>query len=51
MKTPDALRSHPLYRADLGTSHSGEWRSSFTSARDDGMVLTVHTFLFNVFVA
>jgi hypothetical protein len=49
-KTSEALRGHTLYRSDLGTNHNGEWRSSFASARDNGMVLTVHTFIFNLFV-
>jgi len=49
-KMPEVLRSHRLYRGDLGTNHHGEWRSTFSSAQDAGSLLVVHAFLFNLYV-
>lgn len=50
-KMPEALRRHRLFRADLGTNQTGEWRSSFASLQDPSRLITVHAFIFNLYIA
>jgi len=50
-KMEQALRTHQLFRADLGTNEIGEWRSSFASPQDPTMLIAVHAFIFNLYTA
>jgi hypothetical protein len=49
-KTPNALRGHRSLVKDLGQQSEGEWRYVFRSAEDKRRNITVHVFLFNLFV-
>ncbi len=50
-KVPEALAAHEKYVAKLDAKHPYEWRVRFRSTDDDGREITMHVFLFNLFVA
>ena len=49
-KVPDTLASHPNALRPLDSGHAGEWRFLFRSIDDPDRQVTVHVFLFNLFV-
>ena len=49
-KAPEALARHRFLAKDLGQQGEGEWRYVFRCAEDEGRRITVHVFLFNLFV-
>ena len=46
---PGALKSHPLYVADLASTEPGEWRVRMRSKEDEGRRVIVHVFLFDLY--
>ena len=50
-KVPEVLREHPKYVREVNSDQAGEWRFVCHSAEDDQRLVTVHVFLFNLFVA
>lgn len=48
---PQAIRSHRLYVREVATTDNGEWRFVLKSADDEAREITVHLFLFNLYVA
>ena len=50
-KVPEVFRTHTLFRAEISLTHAGEWRFIFASSEDADRRLTVHVFLFNLFVS
>ena len=50
-KVPDTLRSHANHISSLDSKQAGEWRFLFRSADDPDRTVTVHVFLFNLFVS
>lgn len=49
-KVPATLQSHGNFIRALDPKQAGEWRFFFSSADDPGLKVTVHIFLFNLFV-
>ena len=49
-KVPVALAKHPSSVKDHGQQGDGEWRYMFRSTEDEGRRITVHVFLFDLFV-
>ncbi len=49
-KVPKAFKDHPQFIKDLDCNESGEWRFRFSVKEDDGRELTIHVFLFNLYV-
>jgi hypothetical protein len=49
-KVPETLAAHPLVRKKPGQRTDGEWRFVFTSTEDEAREVTVHVFLFNLYV-
>lgn len=49
-KVPEAVKAHRLFRNDLGSNQSGEWRFLLASAADTDLPVTVHVFVFNLYV-
>ena len=50
-KLPEVLSSHSNFVRRLDCNEAGEWRFIFTAAEDPGHHITVHVFLFNLYVA
>lgn len=50
-KVPVTLKARQNYRAELASQPAGEWRYRFHLPDDKGREITVHVFLFNLFVA
>jgi hypothetical protein len=50
-KLPDAIKSHPRHVAPIAGAPAGEWRFRFKSKEDDARLVTVHVFLFSLFVS
>lgn len=48
-KVPEVIRAHPHFRSSLQSSGSGEWRFLMTSLEDEGRLVHVHVYLFNLF--
>ncbi len=46
---PKALESHPNFRSSKETGATGEWQLSMTSKEDDGRLVRVHVFAFNLY--
>jgi len=44
------LESHPNFIRSIGANKSGEWRMVYRSSDDPDRMVTVHVFLFNLFV-
>jgi hypothetical protein len=51
VKVPELFRTHPLFRAEIRLPQAGEWRFVLASTEDPNRRLTVHVFLFNLYVA
>ncbi|MEW8000831.1 MAG: hypothetical protein AB2795_20000 [Candidatus Thiodiazotropha endolucinida] len=49
-KLPATLADHQLMVEDLGQQGDGEWRYQFRSLDDDARIVTVHVFIFNLFI-
>ncbi len=49
-KVPELVKAHPRFVSALAAGKAGEWRFRFKSKDDDGRFVTVHVFLFNLFV-
>jgi hypothetical protein len=49
-KVPELVKAHPRFVSALTAGKAGEWRFRFKSKDDDGRLVTVHVFLFNLFV-
>lgn len=49
-KVPETLVKHRFLVKDFGQQGEGEWRYVLRSAEDEGRRITVHVFLFNLFV-
>ena len=49
-KVPETLAKHRFLVKDIGQQGEGEWRYVLRSAEDEGRRITVHVFMFNLFV-
>lgn len=49
-KLSELVKSQPRFVSALSAGNAGEWRFRFRSKDDDGRLVTVHVFLFNLFV-
>lgn len=50
-KIPEVLQHLPNFAREEKTENSGEWRMVFRSSEDAERLITVHIFLFNLFVS
>lgn len=50
-KLPGVLSDHPKFLSKINVTEVGEWRFKFRSADDPDRLVTVHVFLFNLYVA
>jgi hypothetical protein len=50
-KVPDILKQHPKCLRQADVEQPGEWCFQFRSADDDERQITMHVFLFNLYVA
>ena len=48
---PDTVRNHPLFIHNLQYEETGEWRVLMRSEEDEGRRVTVHVFVFDLYVA
>ena len=48
---PDTVRNHPLFIDNLPYEETGEWRVLMRSEEDEGRRVTVHVFVFDLYVA
>jgi hypothetical protein len=46
---PSIFQAHDKFRADLRPGIPGEWEFSMTSREDEGRVVRVHVFVFNLY--
>jgi hypothetical protein len=49
-KMPELVKGHPRFVSVLEAGNPSEWRFRFKSKDDDDRLVTVHVFLFNLFV-
>jgi hypothetical protein len=49
-KIPEVLKQHPGFVRDGKAQNSGEWQMTFRSSDDPDRFVTIHVFLFNLFV-
>jgi hypothetical protein len=49
-KFPETMKKHSCYIKDTGNQGSGEWRFIFRSSEDKERMITIHAFLFNLYV-
>jgi hypothetical protein len=49
-KVPEVLRRHAKFSGQAKTREPGEWRFRFRSAEDEKRQITVHVFLFNLYL-
>jgi hypothetical protein len=49
-KIPEVLKQHPNFVRDEKAQDSGEWHMTFRSSDDPDRLVTIHVFLFNLFV-
>jgi hypothetical protein len=49
-KMPEGVKAHPHHVNTLASPYAGEWRFRFKSKDDEGRFVTIHVFLFNLFV-
>lgn len=49
-KIPNIFESHKQYVQALQSSYAGEWRYVLKSSDDENRKITVHVFLFNLYV-
>ncbi len=50
-KIPAVLKQHPNFVREEKAQHPGEWRMAFRSSEDPDRIISVHVFLFNLFVS
>jgi len=50
IKIPEALRSHQNFKRELTEGADGEWRFEFFSAEDESRQITIHVFIFNLYI-
>lgn len=48
-KAPEVTKKHSKFRSELQAPGDGEWRFSMTSLEDDGRIIHVHVYLFNLY--
>lgn len=48
---PGVFEAHPRFKRSRVVEGSGEWQFDLTSSEDEGRQVTVHVFVFNLFVA
>ena len=48
-KVSELLKKHGRFRSELQSSGEGEWRFSMTSLEDEGRIICVHVYLFNLY--
>ena len=51
IKLKSSLMEHPLFIKELDCIEAGEWRFRMRSKEDEGRIVTVHCFLFNLYVS
>lgn len=49
-KLPDAIKGHQGFVSELRSEHAGEWRFRFKAEDDEQRQITLHVFLFNLYV-
>lgn len=49
-KLPEAIKAHEGFVSELRSEHAGEWRFNFKADDDDQRHITLHVFLFNLYV-
>ncbi|MEA4811888.1 MAG: hypothetical protein VB108_04890 [Anaerolineaceae bacterium] len=49
-KIPEVLKQHPSFVRDGKAQNSSEWQMTFRSSDDPDRFITIHVFLFNLFV-
>ncbi len=49
-KIPEVLKQHPNFVRDGKAQDSGEWHMTFHSTDDPDRLVTIHVFLFNLFL-
>ena len=50
IKIPEALRVHKKFKRILAEGADGEWRFEFFSAEDESRQITIHVFIFNLYI-
>lgn len=50
-KVPDALRAHPLFSSEESVVEPGEWHFRFRSPNDEGRIVQVRVFLYDIYVS
>lgn len=50
VKVPEALCEHQKFKRELVDGAEGEWRYNFFSAEDESRQITIHVFIFNLYV-
>jgi hypothetical protein len=50
-KIPAVLKQHPNFVREEKAQHPGEWRMAFRSSEDPDRIISVHVFLFDLFVS
>lgn len=50
IKIPEALRLHQNFKRVLTEGADGEWRFVFFSAEDESRQITIHVFIFNLYI-
>lgn len=50
-KVPAELRAHTQFAGDVKLDQAGEWRFTFRAPDDANRLITIHVFLFNLYVA
>ena len=48
---PTNLRKHPLFHSEVPCEEVGEWRTRIFNGENKGQIVTVHTFVFNLYCA
>jgi len=49
-KIPEVLQKHQKFKRELTKDANGEWRFKFYSTEDESRQITIHVFLFNLYV-
>ena len=49
-KIPDVLKGHPKFKSEISPGNSGEWKVQLQSSEDEGRLVTVTVFAFDLFV-
>ena len=48
---PTSLKKHPLFHSEVPCEEDGEWRTRMYNGKNKGQIVTVHTFVFNLYCA